>query len=679
MNPVVMCILLIVALGFFSWTMLRRMLPLFAMQYEVRWDRPYVRLVKMFKFALGQARFLRRFELIHGIAHILIFWGTLVVTINTIHVTGRGFILHWSLPGFHGTYLALIYAFLKNLFTLSVITGTLLALGRRVFFKPQRMILSLEANLILLWIFGMMVLDVIYEGTLFMIYPGNPEQKVAFLSVLFMKIFQGLGYNGSSEFTRGLHAVGFWGHVAMAFSFLNYLPYCKQFHEITSLFNIFFGDLKKRGELLKQDFEQEDIILGIGKIEEFSWKRALDMYTCAECGRCHANCPAHLTDKPLSPMHLILDEREHLKKKTPLMCRAAYYKIRNQPEKAQEILNSWNGEVLTGGVIKEDAIWSCTTCGHCIENCPLLIEHVDHIVDMRRYLVQEESRFPKELTAVYKGWENMSNPWSLASNSRADWFEGMDVKTPSGNQDFEYLYYVGCAGSFDDRNRMVSIAMVRLMKKGGVNFVCLGNDEKCCGETARRLGNEFLAQKMMKANVKLWNNIGVKKIITCCPHCYNTIKNEYGQFGGNYEIMHHSELIIQLIREGKLNPALNFYRDGTVVYQDSCYLGRYNDLYDTPRDVVRSVPGVDLVEPERRRRISLCCGAGGGRIWMEEKIGKRVSSIRLEQLLETGAQTVVIGCPYCLIMLDDEIKAGELGAHIKVLDLAQIVNGSIPD
>lgn len=675
-NPFLMSILIFLALGLLSWTLFRRLVPLLAMKPEVRWDRPLVRLARMLTFGLGQLRFFRRFELLNGIAHVLIFWGTIVVTINTIHVIGRGFAEHWSLPGFHGTSLGLFYAFVKDLFTLSIILGTLLALGIRLIRRPQRMILSLEANLILAWICTMMVLDVIYEGSLFMIHPGHPDQGAAFMGNLLAKWLEASGYTGQSTLTGSLYEVGFWGHIVMAFLFLNYLPYCKQFHEMTALPNIFFNSLKRKGELSKQDFEKEEI-LGVGRIEHHPWKRGLDMYTCAECGRCHANCPAHLTDKPLSPMHLMLDQRDHLKKKATLMRRAASRRLGKQPEEASKILNAWDGDLLTGQVVRDDVIWSCTTCGHCIENCPMLIEHVDHIMDMRRYLVQEESRFPKELAGVYKGWQNLSNPWSLASNARADWFKKLEVKTPEEEQNFEYLYYVGCAGSFDDRNRKVSSAVARLMNEAGVRFACLGNEEKCCGETARRLGNEFLAQKMMKANVDQWKELGVKRIVTGCAHCYNTIRNEYGQFGGEFEVIHHSELIQRLLREKKLNPTLSLNGNGPLVYHDPCYLGRYNDLYEAPREALSAIHGVTLTEHERSRRVSFCCGAGGGRMWMDDKIGTKINEMRCEQLEATDAKTFATACPYCLIMLDDAVKDRGLQDKIKVMDLAQIVDKSI--
>jgi Fe-S oxidoreductase len=672
-----MSALLLVALAAFSFSMLRRLAPLLAMQPEKRWDRLGTRLGQMLLTALGQRRFLQRWEFTHGLAHILIFWGFLVVGINTVHLVGRGFVPGWSLPYFHDTWLGLTYAGAKDLFVALVMLGTLLALFRRVVFKPERMTLSWEANLILLWIFSMMVLDVIYGGALFVMEPANPEQQTAFMGVLARQAFLGLGLGPDDAATRALHEVGLWGHVVLVLGFLNYLPYGKHFHVITSLPNVFFGDLKHRGELAKQDLEREDAIYGVSQLEDFPWKRALDMYTCTECGRCQANCPAHLTGKPLSPKRLVMDERDHLKKKTPLLMKVARLRRKGARDKAQELSASWEGAVLTGGVIEDEVNWSCTTCGHCVENCPVVIEHIDHIVDMRRHLVQVESRFPKELTGVFKGWENMSNPWGLASNSRGEWMEGSGVKTPAENPDFEYLYYVGCAGSFDDRNKKVTRALVHLLQRAGVSFVCLGNDEQCCGETARRIGNEYLAQTMMAANVELWNSLGVKKIITACPHGYNTIKNEYPQFGGRYEVVHHTELLARLVAEGKLKPARPFERPGPLAYHDSCYLGRYNKIYDPPRALARALPGAALVEAERRRQIGFCCGAGGGRMWMEEPPDQRVNLKRAEQLAETGAKTFATACPFCLIMLDDAIKQKGLEDDLKTLDLAELLERSL--
>lgn len=679
MNPRLTAVLLLVSLSGLAWSVSRRLLPLFAMQPDIRWDNPRQRIFDTFKYAFGQLRFLRRFERFHGLAHILIFWGALVVTINTIHIIGRGFVPAWHLPGFgpHGAGPA--YAFVKDLFTLSVMIGCALAFYNRVLNRPARMILSAEALVILAWIFSMMAMDWLYESTRFILQPARPEQTAAFLGMLGRHMLLGMGFTASDPATAALHAAGFWGHLLLAFSFLNYLPYCKQFHELTAIPAVFMHSIKPRGALSRMDLESEEALYGVGRIEDFSWKRGLDLYTCAECGRCQAGCPAHLTEKPLSPMRLIMDEREHLKRKTPLMIRAALASCRQGPVPAREILEQWNGESLIGDVIAEETIWSCTTCGHCIANCPLLIEHVDNIIDLRRHLVQVESRFPRELRQAFKGFENLSNPWGLASNTRGDWFKDLGVKTPEENPEFEYLFYVGCAGSFDNQYRKAAIAITRIMQQAGINFACLGNGEMCCGETARRLGNEYLARHMISGNMEMFDTLGVKKIITACPHCFNTFKNEYPQFGRTYRVMHHTELIRDLAHRGVLKNARRFERTGPVVYHDSCYLGRYNNLFDVPREVARFIPGVDLVEAGRRERTGFCCGAGGGRMWMEEKTGKRINAERLDQLMQTGAKTVATACPYCLIMLDDAIKEKGVEEKIKVKDLSQMVWEAVED
>jgi Fe-S oxidoreductase/nitrate reductase gamma subunit len=683
MNPLLTAILLVVGFGLLSWSLARRFLPLTVMQPDLRWDAPVPRAGDVIKYGLGQFRFLQRFEWFHGLAHILIFWGALVVTINTIHVVGRGFVPDWHLPFFGHDHLGPAYAFAKDLFTLAVMLGCGLALYNRVFNRPARMLHTPEALIILLWIFSMMVMDWLYSSTLFVLVPDHPEQQTSFFGVLGRQMLVASGLTAADPITARLHAVGFWGHLLLAFSFLNYLPYCKQFHELTSLPALFLRSRKPVGTLARQDFEDEDAIFGVGKIEEFSWKRGLDMYSCAECGRCQANCPAHLTGKPLSPMRLIMEEREHLKDKTPLMWRAALARRREGPEAASALLEQWEGPALAGGVIAEDVIWSCTTCGHCITNCPLMIEHVDHIIDLRRYLVQVESRFPKELRQTFKGFENLSNPWGLASNTRGDWIAALSstgapaVPHPENKPHFKYLFYVGCAGSFDDRYRKTTMAVARLLQAGGIDFVCLGNDEMCCGETARRAGNEYLAQHLINFNLEMFDTIGVKKIITACPHCFNTFKNEYPQFGKTFEVIHHTEMIRDLIRKGAFGPLDAYAGLGPVVFHDPCYLGRYNRIYDAPREIAECVPGVRLVEAERRKRISFCCGGGGVRMWMEEKIGTRINAERCDQLRATGAKTIATACPYCMIMLDDAIKDKGLADDIKIMDLAQMVEGAM--
>jgi ferredoxin len=410
------------------------------MQPDNRWSDIKGRGIGVFKYFFGQLRFFRPFERVHGMAHVMIFWGALVVTLSTIQMVGRGFSPDFHLPGFGPTKIGLAYIFLKDLFSLFIIAGCVIAFCNRVFFRPARMILSIEALVILNWIFWMMVMDLLYEATLFILLPEHPESQAAFLGLALKHVFVAAGLTADSSLTTQLYGIASWGHLVLGLSFLNYLPYCKQFHEITSLPSIFMRSTQPKGALPAQDLEAEDTLFGVDKVEEFSWKRGMDMYTCAECGRCQANCPAHLTDKPLSPMRLIMDERDHLKNKTGLLCRAAFHKIMKNPERVQTTLERWDGESLIGDVIKEDVIWSCTTCGHCIANCPLLIEHVDNIIDMRRYLVQLASRFPRELTQCFKGFENLSNPWGMASNIRGDWFKELDVQTPEENPDFEYLF-----------------------------------------------------------------------------------------------------------------------------------------------------------------------------------------------------------------------------------------------
>lgn len=674
MHPILMGILVFFTIIAFTFSMLRRLMPLLVMQADTRCDKPFDRFVNVLKYALGQRRFFQRFELQHGLAHVLIFWGFLAVSLNTIHLVGRGFAVDWYLPGLQDTPLGMVHSFIKDFFVLAVMVSSIGVLIRRIIVRPERMTLSWEANLILFWIATMMWLDVLYSGTLFILNPANPEQKAAFMGVFGMNLLYALGVARELEIINMLNAIGLWGHVVLVFAFLNYLPYGKHFHVVLSIPGVFFSDPKKKTVLVKQNFEDEEAIFGVCKLFEFSWKRAVDMYNCTECGRCQANCPAYLSNKPLSPKTLIMDERDSLKKNTTLMVRAAWQKLTHQKEKAEKVLDDLGR--LTGEVIKNETIWSCTTCGHCVENCPVLIEHIPNIVDMRRYLVQMESQFPSELTNVYNGWENMSNPWSVAANSRADWFESLGVHTVEENSNFEYLYYVGCAGAFDDRNKKVSKAFVRLMNEAGVNFACLGNAEMCCGETARRLGNEYLAQTMMQMNVDRFDKYRVKKIITSCPHCYNTLKNEYHQFGGNYEVISHMELLNDLITQGRITLKTFFDPDGAVVYHDSCYLGRYNEIYDTPRKIASAVPGVTLVEPERLKRSSFCCGAGGGRMWMEERNGERINSMRCEQLMATGAKTFATACPYCLIMLGDAIKDKDLEDDIKIFDVAEIIDKS---
>jgi Fe-S oxidoreductase len=440
------------------------------------------------------------------------------------------------------------------------------------------------------------------------------------------------------------------------------LPISKHFHIITSIPNVFFKKLEPYGALDKQDLENATTF-GTSYINQFTWKQVLDMYSCTECGRCSSNCPATISGKTLAPRQLLLNLRDYLYEREETVLHTPVANGDGEPQLVGE-------NVVGERLIHDDVLWACTSCRACEEACPVLIEYVDKIVDMRRHLVQEESRFPAELTRTFKGMETQSNPWGIDAATRGDWAAALEIPTLAEKPDAEYLYFVGCAGSFDDRNKRTTHALVKILKKAGVDFAILGGEETCNGETARRIGNEYLFQSMAQVTVEVLGNYQVKKIITNCPHCFNTFKNDYPQFGGHYEVIHGTELVERLIREGKIH----FSVDGTraITYHDSCYLGRYNDVFEAPRNILQLIPGTTLREMERSRRFGMCCGAGGGRMWMEEEPTQRVNYRRVEQALATNPDVVAVACPFCMTMVDDGLKAkGE--ERVQALDVMEIV------
>jgi Fe-S oxidoreductase len=456
-----------------------------------------------------------------------------------------------------------------------------------------------------------------------------------------------------------------WLHLIILFGFLNFLPYSKHFHVLTALFNIYFRELEPHKNIKKMDLEVEHF--GANRIQDFTWKQLLDLYTCTECGRCKEVCPTTLTGKPLRPKNFGNDLRDYLYA-SPLE-----QMKQDKPVPEDRLLlggevpegSKWEmgheeppwTEKELGGKISRDTVWACTTCGYCEWACPLHITFVDKLVQMRRYLTLEESDFPAEAQVGFKGMERQGNPWNLPQADRGKWADGLEVPVMAEEPEVEYLFWVGCAGAYDAAGQKVSTALAKLLKAAGVKFAILGSEETCTGDSARRLGNEYLFQTLAETNIETLNGYKVQKIVTNCPHCLNTLKNEYPAFGGNYEVIHGTELVAQLVADGRLK--MTHEVKAHLAYHDPCYLARYNGVVDAPRALLKAIPGVKLTEIKQHGEAAMCCGAGGGRMWLEEKLGSRVNHLRLEQTLETKAEGVAVACPFCNVMLNN--AAGETG------------------
>ncbi|HEX4469988.1 MAG TPA: (Fe-S)-binding protein, partial [Gemmatimonadaceae bacterium] len=620
--------------------------------------------------------------------HATIFWGFIVLTAGTLEIFGQGLWSGFSYERILWHPLYVVFAASQDAFAVFVLAAVAFAFYRRLILHPKRLegdkIEHLDAYIILGLIAGLMVTLLFANAFLSILQPDavGPEK---FVSRALATPFQHL----SPLATQNSQRLFWWSHVLLVLIFLNYLPYSKHLHVVSSLINVYFSNTSGRGErtaMRPMDLEAEADTFGASDVEQLTWKNLLDGYSCTECGRCTAACPAHITGKLLSPRKIVVNTRERLMEKGPVATgdTMAFFGpdlVHGEGKDATESLgDSPLSHRLLDNYITEQELWACTSCRACVQECPVSIDQLDIINQMRRNLVLTESRFPEEIQPAFESLERNGAPWAFNAADRARWAEGLEISTMAELVEHgerpDVLFWVGCMGSFDDRAKKITVAFARILQACGVRFAILGQEEHCHGDPARRMGNEYLYQMLAKDTIETLNRYAVTTVVTACPHCFHQIGNEFPQLGGNYEVIHHSTYIERLLQEDLVPLRTDEGRRLTVAYHDSCYLGRYNDIYDAPRETIRrALPVVTLVEPARSRSRGLCCGAGGGRMWMEEREGKRINIERTEELLATGADAIAVACPFCMTMMSDGLKAKE--SAVPVLDIAEVVAGRL--
>ncbi len=645
-------LLIALAIGVFVYSISRRVRVLLAGRTDDRFTRIPERVWKTLEYAFVQKRMFRDFYA--GFFHILIFLGFVVLTVRTISLVVEGIV-----PGFvllrGGAGNA--YTLVKDVFEVLTLLGVGMAVYRRLFARPKRLDLSMDAWLILFLIAFLMITDLLAEGARVALDPAMATPWAPVVGAI-----AGALSGAAPAKVHAIYETAWWLHLLDLLFFGNYLPYSKHFHIITSIPNIFFMNLEPMGKLKTVDLENTERF-GSSRVEDLTWKQMLDGYTCTECGRCRVVCPTALTGKPLDPKIFIGDVRDAVYEATPGILAETSGRGNGAAAPARKD--------LIGGWISEDTIWACTMCGFCTTACPVfIIPAVDKIAEMRRYLVLDKAEFPKEVQNAFRGMETNGNPWNISAATRGDWAHGLPVVTmaEAGEKQVEVLFWVGCAGSYEDRAKRVSKALVEILNRAGVSFAILGAEETCTGDSARRLGNEYLFQMLAQQNVETLNGYKVKKVVTNCPHCLNCIKNEYKDFGGDYDVVHGSELVSELIAAGRVPMTTPIPE--TITFHDPCYLGRYNGGYEAPRRILRAIPGLQLTELERSRERGLCCGAGGGRMWMEEKLGSRINQTRMKEIADSGAQNVGVSCPFCMVMIGN--AKDEIGVSTQPFDVLEL-------
>ncbi len=706
MNPILMTVIFFVTLGTFAWSAHRRTRLLLAMGHESDFTLEVPSLVQrvknLFVYALGQRKMPAGKYRVPGLAHMAIFGAFGVLLLNTLVLWGRAYDPSFTFFGLvdETHVVGKLYSFVKELAAFGAIAGSLVFVYYRVVRHEKRMTLSGEGLAILGVIITMMLGDYMYVAGSHVLAARQIGEAPVWHWYAPFGTALGLAISGLSDHAVWwVEQVGFWWHATWVLLFLNTLPYTKHFHVITALPNVFLEPLTPHGKLpdvedIEGKLEREEPI-GISRIEHLSWKQALDLYTCTECGRCTDNCPAAQTGKMLSPKHFTLALRDHLYDlEDELIGHTGIERPQGLDEKHAEL--HVHGDPPEGYhrkpervdlipmIMDPEVIWGCTSCRACEEVCPVNISYVDKIVAMRQAEVVVKNQFPADLAKAFRAMETNGNPWNLPASDRGGWRgglaeEGFDVPLLTDHLDAEVVYWVGCAAEYDDRAKKVARSVAKLLSHAGVDFAVTGKEATCTGDPARRAGNEYLFQMLAKQNVETLNGLGVQKkvIITACPHCFNTLKNEYPSFGGKYDVVHHTEFLNGLVAKGVLRPEKPV--EAKVAYHDSCYLGRHNGIYDPPREVLAAIPGVQLVEVEYwNRNKGMCCGAGGAQMWKEEEPGReRVNNKRTLQLLDTGASKVATACPFCMTMISDGIQTAEKAEEVENLDVAELLDQSV--
>lgn len=624
---------------------------------ESRFDQPLLRFRNMFLWGGLQGRMFK--DLVPAVMHFVIFWGFVTVSFGTIETLLHGFFPFLSFQSLLGKgFVYRFYLSSQDLANFLVGFAIFFAIARRLFFPPKRFA-NLEASsrrdamAILGLIGGLVFTTLLSFGAKAYVEGSGVTAEMVPLSSFVTGLVFSLFSPSSSEAWEVTYQIFWWAHSLILFAFMFYLPFSKHQHLIWVWPNMFFKHFKSTGRLRPMEFSEEAESFGVGNVKEFTWKQLLDGITCVECGRCTSVCPAQGTGKKLDPRMIIIGVKKA-------------YKEELNPEIKEK-------RSLTEEIITDEELWDCTTCGACMEACPLHIEHIPTILDMRRYLTMTEGRIPEELQTTLVNLENQGNPWGFSPDQREDWFKGLEVSTMREKKEVDYLLWVGCAGAFDQRYQKVSQSLVKVLNKAGLSYSVLGKEETCNGDTARRAGNEYLANMQIEQNVETFKRYGIKKVITPCPHCFNTFKNEYEDFGLKLDVKHHSEVIADLLETKKIQADKNTESVSKTTFHDSCYLGRHNKEYSAPRKVLESVKGTEITEMPRNKENGFCCGAGGARMWLEETKGTKINEERAKEAIATGADTVATGCPFCLTMLKDGVQSQETSKPVVVKDIAEIV------